>query len=553
LKSLFFILLSFLVGFSGNAQTYEWAFNSGGTDVNRGHSLTADASGNIYVTGIFDGVTDFDPSGNTANLTSNGVGDILVAKYDAGGNYLWAFNMGGTNEDRGESITTDAAGNVYVTGFFQDTADFDPSGNTANLISNGGDDIFVAKYDSSGNYLWAFNVGGPVNELGYSIAMATAATGDIYISGNFGDTVDFDPSVSTAYLTSNGFQDVYVAKYDAGGNYLWAFNVGGTSTDFGYSMATDTAGSGDIYVTGTFWDTADFDPSGNTAILISNGNFDIFIAKYDATGNYQWAFNIGGGSFDEGLTITDDASGNVYLTGRFSNTADFDPSVNTGILTSNGMSDIFVAKYDSSGNYLWALNVGGTDIDFGRSIITDQAGSGNVSVTGSFQGTADFDPSVNTANLSSAGSFDIFVAQYDANGNYLWAFNVGGPSTDYGYSIVTDTAGTGNVYITGSFNDTVDFDPSGNTAFLASNANLDIFIAKYSQPPVGIEQIVIDVDLFSIYPNPTTGIFTVHGAAGSIVVYDLFGRPVLYTNEPQVDMRSYPAGIYIVREVGGID
>ena len=278
-------------------------------------------------------------------------------------NYEWANSIGGTGSERGYSIATDTSGNVYVTGYFQDTADFDPSANTVNLASNGGLDIFIAKYDAAGNYLWAFNIGGTGWDYGYSIDIDPTGSEDVYVTGWFSDTADFDPSVNIANLTSNGSEDIFIAKYNANGNYLWAFNIGGTGWDKGYDITIDPVGSGNLYVTGCFWDTTDFDPSANTANLTSNGGYDVFIAKYDANGNYIWAFNVGGPGTDEGLDIAIDPAGNgdVYVTGPFGYTTDFDPSVNTANLTSNGSYDIFIAKYDSNGNYIWAFNVGATN------------------------------------------------------------------------------------------------------------------------------------------------------------------------------------------------
>ena len=275
-----------------NAQTYQWALNIEGAGGDQAYDIITDASGNVYVTGYFELTADFDPSVNTAYLTSNGGLDIFVAKYDSVSNYLWAFNVGGTDNDEGYGIVADDSGDIYLTGSFEGTADFDPSANTANLTSpNGPDaDAFIAKYDTDGNYLWAFNVGGASADYGAGIAIDPTGSGAVYVTGQFQLTVDFDPSGNIANLTPNGVYDGFVAKYDTDGSYLWAFNVGGTGSDFGQHINIDTSGSGDVYLTGYFQDTADFDPSANTANLISNGNTDVYVAKYDANGNYLWAF-----------------------------------------------------------------------------------------------------------------------------------------------------------------------------------------------------------------------------------------------------------------------
>ena len=355
-------------------------------------------------------------------------------------------------------------GNVYVTGTFKSTADFDPSADTANLIAVGGPDIFFAKYDVDGNYLWAKSIGNAAWDVGPGIAVD--GVGNVYMTGSFEGTVDFDPGVGTANLTSVGLFDIFFAKYDTAGNYLWAKSIG---MGRGYSIYVD--GVSNVHLTGYFSGTADFDPGAGTANLTSAGNSDIFFAKYDTAGNYVWAKSIGSIFNDRSYSIAIDGTGNVYITGYFSDTADFDPGIDTANLTANG-NNIFIAKYDSTGNYLWAKSIECNGFSF--SIALD--GFSNVHITGYFNGTADFDPGSDTVNLTPVGFIDIFFAKYDTAGNYLWAKNIGSTIGDRGHSITVD--GSGNVYITGAFQLTVDFDPGAGTANLTGPKS---FFAKYSQ------------------------------------------------------------------------
>jgi len=470
-KTLVFFV--FLLNYSVlTAQDFDLAKAMGGTSSDEGYSITTDASGNVYTTGYFQGTADFDPSSGTTNLTSAGNKDIFIQKLDASGNLLWAKAIGGTSYDYGISITTDASGNVYTTGFFAKTADFDPSSGTTTLTSAGSYDIFIQKLDASGNFVRAKAMGGTSYDEGYSIT--TDSSGNVYTTGYFQGTADFDPSAGTTNLTSAGSNDIFIQKLDASGNFVWAKAMGGTSFDFGRSISTDAYGN--VYTTGTFLGTAVFDPSATgTTNLTSAGSVDIFIQKLDASGNLLWAKAMGGTSDDFCVSITTDASGNVYTTGYFEETADFDPSAGTTNLTSAGEYDIFIQKLDASGNLLWAKAMGGTSYDEGWSITTDA--SGNVYTTGSFQGTADFDPSSGTTNLTSAGGYDIFIQKLDASGNLVWAKTMGGTSHDFGYSITTDASG--NVYTTGYFRGTADFDPSTTgTTNLTSAGSGDIFIQK---------------------------------------------------------------------------
>ena len=385
--------------------------------------------------------------------------------------YEWAKNFGGASLSvQGKSIATDASANVYSTGYFQGTVDFDPNAGTANLTSAGGQDIFISKLAADGSYLWAKSIGGTAADNG--LAITPDALGNIYVTGFFSGTADFDPGVGTANLTSSGNSDFFISKLDASGNYIWAKAFGGANADVGYAIALDVAGN--VYSTGIFQLTVDFDPGAGTANLTSAGSQDIFVSKLDANGNYVWAKSIGGTNIDIGYGITVDAGGNIYTTGYFVGTGDFDPSAGTANLSSTGDKDIFISKLATDGSYLWAKSIGSTLGDISYGIAVDV--SGNVFTTGYFNGTVDFDPGTGTANLTSSGSFDIFISKLDVSGNYVWAKAFGGATADVGYAIALDLAG--NVYSTGVFQTTADFDPGAGTVNLTVAGNTDIFISK---------------------------------------------------------------------------
>ena len=384
--------------------------------------------------------------------------------------YEWTKTFGSSNFDLGWSITTDASGNIYIAGYFQDTVDFDPSSGVDIYTSNGGYDIFVQKLDANGNYLWTKTFGGSNSEVGRSIT--TDTSGNIYIAGYFKETVDFDPSSSVDIYTSNGSNDAFVQKLDANGNYLWTKTFGGTANEYAQSITMDA--SGNIYIAGYFQDTVDFDPSSGIDIYTSNGFYDAFVQKLDANGNYLWTKTFGGTSAEYAKSITTDALGNIYIAGYFQETVDFDPSSSVDIYTSNGGYDAFVQKMDANGNYLWTKTFGGTGYDYAQSITTDAAN--NIYITGSFSGLADFDPSSGVDTLSSNGDDDVFVQKLGANGNYQWTKTFGGTGLDYAYSIATD--GANHVYTTGVFRDTVDFDPSSGVDTLSSNGFYDAFVQK---------------------------------------------------------------------------
>jgi len=411
----------------------------------------------------------------------------------------------------GQSITTDASGNVYTTGGFSGTVDFDPGAGTFNLTSNGSDDIFIQKLDANGNFIWVKSTGGVGSDE--SLSITTDALGNVYTTGKFQNTLDFDSGAGIFNLTSNGSDDIFIQKLDANGNFIWAKSIGSTIDDYGLSITTDALGN--VYTTGAFYYTVDFDPGAGTFDLTANGGADIFIQKMDANGNFIWAKSWGSpiiGSWSVIGSITTDASGNIYTTGLLVGTVDFDPGAGTFNLTSNGSYDIFIQKLDANGTFIWAKSMGSTSgADQSSSITTDALG--NVYTTGGFSDTVDFDPGAGTFNLTSNGSYDIFIQKLDVNGDFIWAKSMGGAGLDFGYSITTDASG--NVYTTGRFYNTVDFDPGSGTFNLSSNGGVDIYIQKLSQcaPSTGAETTTA----CDTYTAPDGAVYTSTGMYTAIV------------------------------------
>jgi Secretion system C-terminal sorting domain/Beta-propeller repeat len=384
----------------------------------------------------------------------------------------WAKSVGGTAYNAGNAMALDADGNVFTTGFFTGTGDFNPGAGTATLTSVGSDDIFISKLDSTGNFVWAIQMGGTA--LDHALSLAIDASGNIYIIGEFQGTADFNPGTGVANLVSLGGYDIFIAKYDNDGNYMWAKQMGSANIDGGIAIAVDASAS--VYATGVFRWTTDFNPGAGTANLTTMGGDDAFIAKYDSAGNFRWAKQIGGTSGDFGYAITTDASANVYTTGTFGGTVDFDPSGSTTYtLTSVAGSDAFISKLDSAGNFVWAKQMGGSNIDAGNGITIDA--SGNIYTTGFFWGSGDFDPGAGTFNLAPIGDKDVFVLKLDATGAFVWAKSFGGTVIDAGSSIAVD--GAGNVYTTGGFAGTADFDPLISASHqLSAVWGADVFISK---------------------------------------------------------------------------
>jgi len=385
--------------------------------------------------------------------------------------FAWAKRMGGSASDLGYSIAVDATGNVYTTGFFAGTVDFDPGPGVFNLGTAGSSNIFVSKLDAAGNFLWAKQMVGESWGSGNSLALDLA--GNVYITGEFEGTTDFDPGPDVFNMSALGERDIFVTKLDSSGNFLWAKRIGGEAWEQGNSLALDAAGN--IFLTGYFTGTADFDPGPDVFNLSSAGGSDVFVAKLDFAGNFLWAKRMGGPLWDSGNSLALDPAGNVCITGDFAETVDFDPGMAVFNLTSAGNRDIFVSKLDAAGNFLWARRMGGTAWDEGNSLAI--AATGDIYLTGGFNGIADFDPGPSLFHLTSTGAMDIFVTKLDTAGNLIWAKQMGGAGTDNGSALTVDAVG--NIYITGSFVGTADFDPGPGVFNLSTPGGYrEIFVIK---------------------------------------------------------------------------
>jgi hypothetical protein len=318
-----------------------WVKQMGGTGNDYGRSIAVDASGNIYTTGNFVYDVDFDPGSGTSNLTSDRFNDIFVQKLDADGNFIWAKQMAGSFDNNGYSITVDAFGNIYTTGDFSGTTDFDPSIGISNLTSVNSSDIYVQKLNENGNFIWAKQMGGKGVDYGSDIAVDSS--GNLYITGSFQDTADFDPGIGISNYIAVGYNDNFVQKLDSNGDFKWVKQVETTGEDYSRSIAVDALGN--VYTTGFFRGTADFDPGIGINYLTTYLSTDLFVQKLDANGNFIWARQIGNQYYGTlGYSIALDAFGNIYTTGYFYGKIDFDPGSGTSYLTAVGRWDIFVHK-----------------------------------------------------------------------------------------------------------------------------------------------------------------------------------------------------------------
>ncbi len=402
-------------------------------------TAAVDKSGNVALIGSFDESTDL----GSGLLTSAGGTDVYLAKLTSAGAPIFSKRFGNLSNQQGNAVAFDIDGNIYLGGSFQGTIDL---GGGA-LTSAGSDDVFLAKLDPKGKQIWARRFGGSSPEG--ALYVGVDKLGNVYASGTFSGSVDFGGGL----LTSDGGNDIFVLALDESGQHLWSKRAGDVGSDLVGSMAVDPDGS--VYLTGRFSYFIDF----GSGSLSSAGGDDLFAVKLDHFGDPEWAENAGDLSGQSGTAVAVNVLGDVFLGGDFQGSID----LGSGTMVSSGASDVFLARLDSSGFPVWAQSFGDSADQHLTSLAVDT--SGNVTVTGQFQGTIDFGDGAHT----SAGGNDIFVAKIDASGLPLWSKTFGDVSfAQSGRSISADPSG--GVIIAGVFGGTVDFGGGSLTCKGTSNA-----------------------------------------------------------------------------------
>ncbi|MBP6624283.1 MAG: SBBP repeat-containing protein [Chitinophagaceae bacterium] len=394
--------------------------------------------------------------------------------------FEWAKNFGGSLQIQVHDMELNSAGYLYSVGQLSGNADFDPGPSTNSLYALGYADVFILKLDANANYQWAKRIGGNSAQMEcYSMDMDSV--GNIYLTGAYNGTVDFNPDLGIYNLTSSGYKDIFVCKLDSNGVFIWARSIGESINDQeANSVSCDHHGN--VLVTGKFKGTVDFDPGTGVSNLtaVSNLSTDIYILKLDKNGIYKWARSFGNASADWGSCIDVDDMDNVYSTGKFVGTVDFDPSAAVYNLTqsASNSSGAYLSKLDSNGNFSFAKQFSGNASVEGKSLILDQ--NNYIYTVGEFSGTADFDPGISVLNITSP-SHDLYISKLDSNGNLLQVKNFGAPNFGLIYTEQINLDNAGNIYISGSFTNTIDFDPSINSFNLTSNSqSSDIYVAKYN-------------------------------------------------------------------------
>jgi len=437
-------LLSYSLLNYAQSPTYVWGRGIAGNDtLTLGYSVV-DAPGNVYLAGAFAGVVDFDPGPAASNLTSAGKVDAFVCKLNTSGNLVWTIQLGGAGTDRAEYVTVDALGNIYVTGSFSGTVDFDPGPGTASLSAQAGTDAFVAKYDAAGNYVWSASFAESNNSTGKAVGVDV--NGNVYVTGNFSGIISFSTGAS---YTSLGGNDVFICKLNSTGGLEWGERIGGSSLDDASGIVADATGN--IFALGMFESgTIDLDPGPDSANYWA-GTRNPYLVKLNTNGSLVWAIQSFVYSAND---LKMDATGNLFMAGGMYGVTDMDPGPGTANIGTPRTSTDYFRELTGDAGYILAKSYLGVGT-------SGDARSVNTDVTG---------------NIYTAGGTGAFN-KWDKNGNPVWG---------YGYGINNPVIGIGtdamlNLYTMGNFHGSIDLDPGPDTAIVRTNVYYSIFVNKLAQ------------------------------------------------------------------------
>ncbi len=482
MKNLYFLIFFSFFQTIVNAQFYNWSAALGGSESDEGRSIDIDNNGDVITAGTFESTVDFDRGQGVSNLTSAGQQDVFVLKTDAAGNYKWAKRIGGVEGNYVSTVKTDLQNNVFITGYFLGAMDFDPGAGSDLRTSNGSEDVFIIKLDSSGVYQWGIQYGSSGSDK--SIDLVISSNQNVVVAGFYTGTINFGQGVGSApTLTSIGGREVFIAFISNDGIPEAAVDIGGPGDINPISIELDN--NDNLFLTGSFSGTCHFNPL-TTTTTTSIATVEGFLLKLNGGANFGWVKRMGGaiGSECRGNNLVLTNNGDIAITGSFKGTVDFNPGVLQFNLTAYGTSeDLFIGRLNANGDLLWAQKANQIDLndgpDKGISIVEDF--DGNLIIGGIYWGSLDFDQTNAIESLTSQGANDIFILKLTSAGSFVWINTYGGVN----YEIMNDLVITadGQTIMTGYLTGPADFDPSpGIFNLIPNNINnldyADIFISK---------------------------------------------------------------------------
>jgi hypothetical protein len=493
-KALSCFLLLFLLSQSLRSQNFEWVQQIDETE--HWHEfIVFDSSGNFYSAGNFQGKKDFDPGSGVFYMESSPTNkpDMYIRKFNSDGRFLWAKQFKGIGSDDLNDLEIDQYGNLYATGYFTETVDFDPDTSVYNVKVNGNktySDIFCLKLDSSGAFIWVVNMGNGKGDHGKQIT--TDPNGNVYVMGEYTGRCDFDPDTGTYWLTSDYQQyDIFVLCLNPQGKFKWAISYYAWSIEEGVDLVADS--NQNCYILGYFRSHIDLDPGPLQKAAKSKGYDDVFVVCLDSLGKYKWHRSFGGDSSVLARKIMLNDQHQLMIYGLSTDTVDFDPSSKIHhVYLKTPLADMFNLHLNDTGGFISAYDVDHTDGHSQYYTTPEYVANGYSYKEGSFFDTEDFDPGLGVFQMTSAGERDIFLQKLSPKGNLVWVFRLGSGNHEEAWETFIDR--DQNIFIEGHFYDTIDFDPGPKTYLLGrvTPRYSDTYLLKLSQDSCSDLTVFID-------------------------------------------------------------
>lgn len=551
MKKILLVLTGLVCSMSAISQNWIYSKSFGGrSNSDALVGLEKDALGNTYVLGDFESTRPF----GGGNLTAVGLSDLYLTKYNSTGAFQWTvqINGSGTNVMEPGGVSCDATGNIYVTGQFSFNVSF--GGGTTSFTNPGGNnDVFVAKFDGSGNFIWAKNLTGNGNER---VTGIEAFGTNVYICGSYSSASTFNNVSLAAPLGSS--DDAFLIKMDNNGNGTWGIKGGGSGEDRALALNVST---NSIYWAGYFNSVATFGGVNLTAI---NGQSDMFILRLDELGSPLWVKDYGGNWGEQINGVSQDPWGNVFCSGNFYGTVSFGTGMT--IVEAYGMQpagngDAFIIKLNAAdGTCSWVRQircVNGDNNEVTGGISTDPGGSAYL--TGSFNANTVFASNSNQTgtSLSATNGKDAFVAKYGQTGTLLWVQKIGGQNVDQGKAVVWDT--NGDCIVAGNFGGTLTIGSLAPISAAGSGISSQ-FLARYDGLSTGLASFDSGID-FQVSPNPATDFITIRTNEKTPIdkyeIYNVSGALILTdeitnrTSEISVNLKELHSGFYFLHITSG--
>jgi len=536
-----------LFNFLSSAQSLHWV-NTSNTSLST-TAIISDSDGYVYSTGTFSGITDFDPGSGVVELESN-----------------------------------------YI------MVDFNNNGILTKQYSR---DIFIQKNDAGGNLVWVKKLGvtltGNGQNVSYVSDIVADGNGNVYSIGKFSGTIDFDPNSGTAFETGtgvingvHGYNDTFIHKLDSNGDFVWVKTYGGDAIT-GTSIDVDE--NNDVYVCGKFGLSVDLNPNAAVNMATSNGFGDVFVQKYNSSGDQVWSTHFGSTEQDQVIDIKVQNSNNIYISGTFEGNYSLPTTTGVVDLVALNTYNSFVSKLNGNGEFVWIEQINGLGGEiFNATIDIDEQGS--LYITGGFTGEIDFDNSVqNSILISAIDTTSSYLMKLDDNGSFVWvnelnnSYNSGVTQVhldEMGYAYVitnqeqgllingaiyneneyiqirkfsttgnlistinyedsdrnafrhADVDSIGNIYIAGEFSGEVNFDPIFNQTIASSNNLLSNDYILKLNPGDNLNVIEQTESIVEVFPNPTSGDVTVklptHEEYAQLNIVDYSGQ-IVYNSQ----------------------